>query len=145
MHEELAFDDAVSYTQRGNALQLNVIAVTGIHTPRSYPAFIPRVLTNWAISPPPSAMWWLRHLLYWVDLFAGKIERAWNCDFQIQNYWSFVCLTNPSTKSNIGYVSVCVWGGGSYNGQIYLTKEITFPTGKRGHTVMLRSQVVYDQ
>ena len=37
--KELAFDDAVSYAQRGNgfAAQLNVKAVTGIHTP------VPRV------------------------------------------------------------------------------------------------------
>ena len=45
--EELAIDDAVSYTQRGNGLyvaQLNMVAVMG---------FQPSALTNWAIFSSP--------------------------------------------------------------------------------------------
>ena len=54
--EKLTFDDAVSYMQWGKwiAAQLNVIAMTGIHTHVPRVTYL-HVLTNWA--NPPTPLW----------------------------------------------------------------------------------------
>ena len=46
VQEKLAYDDVITYTQRGKGIEaeLNVIAVSGIHTPA--PGHLPSSLSN---------------------------------------------------------------------------------------------------